>query len=100
MNEVYRALAHPARRKILSLVKQRAHAAGELAEALDIANSTLSGHLNTLKMADLVTMDRQGTTLLYRANLSVMEEAFAELIELFGKLETEPTTTKGENPAS
>lgn len=57
--------------------------AGELAEQVDVSKPTLSGHLKVLKAAGLVSVDRKGSTLLYRINLSVVEEALAGLIELF-----------------
>jgi DNA-binding transcriptional ArsR family regulator len=58
--------------------------AGELAEHFTIAKPTLSGHFTVLKNADLVTTERQGTTIIYRLNLSVMEEALAAFMALAG----------------
>ncbi len=83
MADTYKALAHPVRRKILSLLRDRAHSAGELAEAFDLAKPTLSGHFNILREADLITVERRGTTLIYRLNLSVLEEALSGLMDLF-----------------
>jgi ArsR family transcriptional regulator, arsenate/arsenite/antimonite-responsive transcriptional repressor len=84
MNEVFEALAHPVRREILKLLRKRAMSAGELAEHFAIAKPTLSGHFTVLKTADLVTTERQGTTIIYRLNMSVMEEALAAFIALTG----------------
>ncbi|MCI5046250.1 MAG: autorepressor SdpR family transcription factor [Aquisalinus sp.] len=84
MDNTYRALSHPIRRRILRLLRQRAHTAGELADNFDIAKPTLSGHLNVLKQAELVTVDRQGTTLTYRLNMSVAEELIENLLALLG----------------
>jgi DNA-binding transcriptional ArsR family regulator len=58
--------------------------AGELAEHFTIAKPTLSGHFTVLKNADLVTTERQGTTIIYRLNMSVMEEALAAFMALAG----------------
>lgn len=58
--------------------------AGDLASHFDLAKPTLSGHFNVLKAADLISAERRGTTLLYRLNASVMEEAIAALMELAG----------------
>jgi ArsR family transcriptional regulator, repressor of sdpIR and other operons len=80
MNEVFEALAHPVRREIL----KRAMSAGELAEHFTIAKPTLSGHFTVLKNADLVTTERQGTTIIYRLNMSVMEETLAAFMALAG----------------
>jgi ArsR family transcriptional regulator, arsenate/arsenite/antimonite-responsive transcriptional repressor len=84
MNEVFGALAHPVRREILKLLRKRAMSAGELAEHFAIAKPTLSGHFAVLKNADLVTTERNGTTIIYRLNLSVMEEAFVAFAALAG----------------
>ena len=88
MNEVFEALAHPVRRDILKLLRRKAMSAGEIAEHFPIAKATLSGHFNVLKNADLVSTERQGTTIIYRLNMSVMEEAlgaFRSLAGLMGK---------------
>jgi ArsR family transcriptional regulator, arsenate/arsenite/antimonite-responsive transcriptional repressor len=84
MNEVFEALAHPVRREILKLLRKRAMSAGELAEHFTISKPTLSGHFTVLKSADLVTTERQGTTIIYRLNMSVMEEALAAFMALTG----------------
>lgn len=84
MSDVFDALAHPVRRKVLKLLRKRAMSAGDLAEQFDIAKPTLSGHFAVLKAADLVTTERQGTTILYRVNMSVLEEATAALMDLAG----------------
>lgn len=84
MQSVFEALAHPVRREILRLLRQRAMSAGELAEHFPIAKATLSGHFSVLKTADLVTTERQGTTIIYRLNLSVMEEALAAFMSIAG----------------
>ncbi len=72
MNEVFEALAHPVRREILKLLRKRAMSAGELAEHFTIAKPTLSGHFTVLKNADLVSTERQGTTIIYRNNASAL----------------------------
>jgi DNA-binding transcriptional ArsR family regulator len=84
MNEVFEALAHPVRREILKLLRKRAMSAGELSEHFPIAKATLSGHFNVLKTADLVTTERQGTTIIYHINTSVMEEALGAFMSLAG----------------
>jgi ArsR family transcriptional regulator len=47
---------------------------GEIVAALDAPPSTLSHHLDKLKNEDLVTVERQGTFLRYRANASALRE--------------------------
>jgi len=84
MNEVFEALAHPVRREILKLLRKRPMSAGEIAEHFTIAKPTLSGHFSVLKTADLVTTERQGTTIIYQLNTSVMEDALAAFMALAG----------------
>ena len=47
---------------------------GEIADELDIPNSTLSHHLDKLKNEDLVNVRREGTFLWYSANTEAMQE--------------------------
>ena len=83
MSEVYKALADPTRRRILEMLRERPMSAGEIAEQVHVAKPTLSGHLNVLKAADLVDVTRQSTSLIYRLNISVLEEALFALMEAF-----------------
>lgn len=84
MNQVYRALSDPTRRRILQLLRERDLTAGELAEHFDLAKPTISGHFSVLKEADLIQGNRKGTTITYRLNVSVLEEALMALLEVFG----------------
>ncbi len=84
MSDVFDALAHPVRRKILKLLRRRAMSAGEIADKIDIPKPTLSGHFAVLKAADLVGTERQGTTIIYRLNMSVLEEALAAMMDIAG----------------
>lgn len=86
MSEVYKALAHPTRRAILKLLRDGEMSAGDLASRFDASKPTMTGHFNTLREAGLVDVQRQGTTLIYRLNASVLEEALMELMDGFGFL--------------
>jgi DNA-binding transcriptional ArsR family regulator len=91
MSDVFDALAHPVRRKILKLLRGGPMSAGDLAECFDLAKPTLSGHFAVLKNADLVTGERKGTSIFYRLNMSVLEEAMAALMAIAGtERETKP----------
>lgn len=72
---VFRALAEPRRRAILSLVAGAELPAGRIAEHFDVTRSAVSQHLQVLKDAGLITERRDGTRRLYRAS----EDALAEL---------------------
>lgn len=62
--EVYRALVRAG---------ERGMAVGALQERLAIAPSTLSHHLKTLVFAGLIKQERHSTTLICRANYTVMQ---------------------------
>jgi ArsR family transcriptional regulator len=83
MSEVYKALADPTRRRILQLLREQAMSAGEIAAHFDLSKPTLSGHFAVLKAADLIQAERQGTTITYRLNVSVLEEALMALMDGF-----------------
>ncbi|MBV6633288.1 MAG: winged helix-turn-helix transcriptional regulator [Alphaproteobacteria bacterium] len=83
MDKVYKALAHPVRREILKLLRGGDLSAGELAARFELSASTMSGHFAQLRDANLISVDRQGTTLIYRVNLSVLEESMSALMALF-----------------
>jgi len=83
MTEIYKALGDPTRRLILEMLREREMSAGEIAERVSVAKPTLSGHLSTLKAAGLVDVTRHGTSLIYRLNVSVLEEAILSLMSAF-----------------
>ncbi len=56
-------------------------AAGAIADALGIANSSLSFHLAQLRTAGLILQERQHRSLIYRANYPVMNALLAYLTE-------------------
>src|ERR1700744_2033413 len=91
MSEVYRALADPSRRKILQLLRDKEMTAGEIADHFDLAKPTLSGHFAVLREAGLVTPEKTGTTIIYRLNVSVLEEALLALMGAFKFLAPNPT---------
>jgi ArsR family transcriptional regulator, arsenate/arsenite/antimonite-responsive transcriptional repressor len=77
INAVFEALSHPVRREILALLKGGPKSAGELAGHFDLSKPTLSVHFAKLKEADLVAVERQGTSLIYHLNMSILEEALS-----------------------
>ncbi len=83
MNRVYQALSDPTRRRILELLRDRDMTAGELAEHFPLAKPTLSGHFAVLKEAGLIQGDKNGTTITYRVNVTVLEEALLALMNVF-----------------
>ncbi|HRI88707.1 MAG TPA: autorepressor SdpR family transcription factor [Candidatus Hydrogenedentes bacterium] len=87
MNLVFKALADPTRRRILQLLRSRDMTAGEIAENFPLAKPTLSRHFSVLREADLIQGDKSGTSITYRLNVSVLEEALLGLMNAF-RIET------------
>ena len=81
LNLVFEALSHPVRRRILVLLRDKSMSAGELASHFDLSKPTLSVHFNKLVEAELVIRERQGTSLIYTANLSVLEDALSRFLD-------------------
>ncbi|MFN8628806.1 MAG: autorepressor SdpR family transcription factor [Chloroflexota bacterium] len=89
-NRVYRALADPTRRRILALLRDRPMTAGELASQFELSWPTMSGHFAVLREANLVQADRTGSTITYRLNQTVLQEALMALMNALGVDPTEP----------
>ena len=72
----FKALGHPVRLAILRLIvqgRQDGTPAGEIQAAVGIPASTLSHHLACLAESDLVLVEREGTTLRYRADFASLQ---------------------------
>jgi DNA-binding transcriptional ArsR family regulator len=95
MNAVFKALGHPARRRIVALLREQAMLSGDIAAAFDVAWPTISGHLAVLKDAGLVEPEREGNAIRYRLNISAVEEAAAFLLDLVqaGEASSTPALT-------
>lgn len=71
--EAFKALADPTRRRILELLRSADLTAGELADHFDMTKPSISHHLNTLKAAGLVDAEREGQSIVYSLNTSVLQ---------------------------
>jgi DNA-binding transcriptional ArsR family regulator len=67
IDELLRALAHPARRELIRLCWSHPVAAGALVDALGLAAASTSEHLKVLRKTGLLVMSRQGTFRRYQA---------------------------------
>jgi len=63
-----RVLAHPHRLRIVELLMDQDLTVGELADALDIAPSACSGHLNLMRAHGLLAGRREGKAVYYRVD--------------------------------
>ena len=73
-NDVFHAIAHPARRSILVLLKDEEKPAHELAEPFGISFAAISQHLKILKEADLVSERRDWRHRIYRLQPKALQE--------------------------
>jgi DNA-binding transcriptional ArsR family regulator len=73
-NDVFHAIAHPARRAILVTLKDGERAASELAEPFDMTFAAISQHLRVLEEAALVEVRRAGRQRLYRLHPRPLRE--------------------------
>lgn len=100
MNTLFKALSHPVRRRIIEMLRQGPMASGEIAASFDMSWPTITGHLNALKEASLISPERTGQTIRYRLEISAVEEALSFLMDLTGTgvepLPAPITTSTGE----
>ncbi len=73
-DDVFAALANPARREVLRLLLDGPMAAGDIAERFDMRRPSLSEHLRVLREAGLVTEQRQGRNRVYTLDAEPLEE--------------------------
>ena len=83
ITKVYSALSDPTRRKILTLLRDKDMTAGELADHFEFTKPTLSRHFSVLKEADLIQGTKKGNQIIYRLNVTVLEEALMGMLETF-----------------
>ncbi|HEX9442446.1 MAG TPA: autorepressor SdpR family transcription factor [Roseiflexaceae bacterium] len=83
LTRTLQALADPTRRAILQMLTDRDMTAGEIGARFAISAPSVSHHLSVLKNADLVHSERNGQTIIYSLNTTVMQEFLQELLQLF-----------------
>ena len=78
------ALAHEARFRVFRALVVAGHyglTPGDLVDKLSIAPNTLSFHLKELSNAGLLSQERQGRSIVYRAGFTTMNELLAYLTQ-------------------
>lgn len=63
---VFKAIAHPAPRRIMTMLSQSDHSVKELTKAFAMTQPAVSQHLRELKEAELVTSEKVGMEQIYR----------------------------------
>lgn len=81
-NDVFKAIADPTRREILRLLRHEEMNAGDVAARFDMTKPTMSHHFSVLKAAGLITSRREGQTIWYALNTTVLEDVLAWTMDL------------------
>ena len=87
MDQVFKALSDPTRREILRLLGRGEMTAGQLAERFDMTRPTMSHHFAVLKQADLIHRRRDGSTIWYALNSTVVQDVLRWGLDLVQKRE-------------
>ncbi len=70
--------------------------AGDLAGHFPVSKATMSAHFAVLREASLVDTEKQGTTVIYHLQVSVLEDALLGLASAVGLGLTSKQPVKGE----
>ncbi len=81
----YKALAHPARLRILAMLRGGELCVCQVTAVLGLAASTVSAHLAELRRAGLVEEQKEGRWVRYR-----LRESASDLAALWPKLDADP----------
>lgn len=82
--EGFEALAHATRLAVFRALVQagpRGLAAGNIAKDLGVVQNTMSNHLQKLQRAGLISSERRGRQILYRADFNVVRKLIVFLME-------------------
>ena len=80
-NAVFKALADPTRREIIKMLRQGPLNSGEIAEEFPSAWATISRHLAVLREADLISAERNGSSIRYELNATVLQELVEHIFD-------------------
>lgn len=78
---MFRALADPTRRGIVKLLRKGPLTSGEIAERFPSSWATVSRHLAVLRDADLISSQRNGNSISYELNVTVLQELMEHIFD-------------------
>ncbi len=84
INQVFKALNDPTRRKILEMLRESDLTAGDIAEQFDMSKPSISHHLDQLKQADLVLSVKKGQFVFYSLHTTVLDDLMSWIVGLQG----------------
>jgi len=90
--EFFKALAHPARIRVLELLSEREHSVSEMLADVGLEPAHLSQQLAVLRKMNLVTTRKEGSVVYY----SLVSPQVAELLAVARRILTEVLTSQAE----
>lgn len=78
-----KALSDETRQSILKMLQQGEMSVGEIVEAFNISQPTISHHLNVLKIVGLVTSRKEGKQIFYSISQENVEECCGKMVAKF-----------------
>ena len=84
-NAVFRALADPTRREIVRLLRDGPLSSGEIAERFPSTWATVSRHLGVLRDAQLIVAERNGSSIRYELNTTVLQDLIEHIFDWTNK---------------
>jgi DNA-binding transcriptional ArsR family regulator len=81
VSQTFKALSDPTRIKILHLLSEKQHSVNEIAERLQMLQSTVSHQLRFLKNLRLVKYRREGTTMIYSCDDEHVMSVLKQMID-------------------
>jgi len=89
VNDAFKALSDPTRRKILELLKEKDLTAGEIANYFDMTKPSISHHLNVLRNGGLVLSEKEGQNIIYSLNTTVLQDIMKWTFDFFERGEND-----------
>lgn len=100
MNQVFKALSDPTRRKVLELLRKGPASAGELSAQFAVSKPTMSAHFAVLREAGLVTVEKRGKSVIYQVQMSVLEDALLSFAKALGLKLQSPDNAPDQRPTN
>lgn len=79
--DVFKALSDPTRREIIKMLRPGPMASGDIAQRFPSAWATISRHLGVLRDADVIIATREGNSIVYELNTTVLQDVVAQIFE-------------------
>jgi DNA-binding transcriptional ArsR family regulator len=73
-DNVFRALSDPTRREIIKLLRRGPMSSGDIAARFPVAWATISRHLAVLRDAGIISAEKDGNSVRYELNATVLQE--------------------------